>query len=101
MDVEKAIEHVHVGGPEAVRRATEAVVGTMVRTAKPGKGGSTLKRVFAGLGVLWVAFSAGPTVDKALEAWPNAVEQITSGEVFTPSSEDDDGKDSKETKIPE
>ncbi len=46
-DVAEAIEHAHVGGPEAVRRATEAVVGTMVRTAEPGQpGGITRMRVF-------------------------------------------------------
>jgi hypothetical protein len=95
LDVETAIEHIHVGGPEAVRRATEAVVGTMVRTAQPGgKNHQTLKRVLATLGVLWVAFSAGPTVNNALEAWPDAVRQITSGAVFTPSDDNDGGNGS-------
>jgi hypothetical protein len=41
MDVEKALAHVHVGGPDAVRRAMEAVVGPVVFKADPGKAAQT------------------------------------------------------------
>jgi hypothetical protein len=83
IDVEKAIEHVHVGGPDAVRRAMQVVVGTVVSTPNPTKiaGTSSIQKLWAILAVLWVAFNAGPKIEDSIEAWPNIVHEITSGQI--------------------
>lgn len=79
----QAITHVAVGGPHAVRFATEALVGAIVaeepaRTAASRS--STVKQVLATLGVVWVAFSAGPTVQNSIEAWGELFRgELTSG----------------------
>jgi hypothetical protein len=85
IDVEKAMEHVHVGGPDAVRRAMEAVMGAMARTANPMTARSaSLQKLWVTLGVLWVAFSAAPTTQASLETWPTIVHEITSGQIEHP-----------------
>lgn len=82
-DVEKAIEHVHVGGPDAVRRAMQVVVGTVAFTADPTKVAriSAMQKLWATLGILWVAFNAGPKIQDSIEAWPKIVHEITSGQI--------------------
>lgn len=81
MDVEKAIGLVHVGGPNAVQSAMEAVVGTVLFRADPGKTGRApaMQKLWATLGVLWVAFNAGPKIQDSIEAWPKIAYAITSG----------------------
>ncbi len=85
MDVEKAIDHVHVGGPDAVRRAMEAVVGTVILTADSEKTAqsSAMQKLWVTLGVLWVAFNAGPKIQNNIEAWPKIVHEITSGQIVS------------------
>jgi len=94
VDVLKAIENVHVGGPEAVRRALEAVVGTVARTADPTIAKSSItRRVLMGLGVVWVAFTSGPAIQNSLEAWNTIVPEIAAGDVIQGQDERDEGVD--------
>jgi len=82
MQVREAVEHVHVGGPDAVRRAVEAVTGTVVAKADPHTSRtSTVQKVWVTLGVVWVAFSAGPKIQDSLEAWPKIVQELSSGQI--------------------
>jgi hypothetical protein len=68
--VEEAIEHLAVGGPLAVRRAMEAVMGSLVFTHEPGLGKSqTIRTVWTTLLVVWTVFSAGPTIQNSIDAW--------------------------------
>jgi len=96
LDVEKAIQHVHVGGPDAVRLATEAVYGTLLRTASPETaGGSSVQSILATLAVIFAVFSQGDTIQKNLVAWPNVVHAITTGEVV----QDGKGADDSDNKM--
>ncbi|HKG02305.1 MAG TPA: hypothetical protein VKB03_03935 [Conexibacter sp.] len=69
LEVEQAIVHIDIGGPAAVHRAMEAVVGSVafgdVRAAKS----RTFKRVGATLLVIWTAFTSAPTIQKSIETW--------------------------------
>lgn len=65
----EAIEHVRIGGPNAVRFATEALIGAIDVQRSQTWRSKTGKRVAMVLGAVWFAFSAGPTVQNSLEAW--------------------------------
>lgn len=64
-----ALEHLEVGGPEAVRLATAALVGGAVIQSPGGQGGETWTKVALVLGLVWTAFSSGPAVNASLSAW--------------------------------
>lgn len=83
MDVAKAIEHVHVGGPDAVRLATEAVLGTVMFSPDRAHAGGTssFKKVCATLGAVWFAFTAAPVIQDSIEAVSTLVHEIESGQV--------------------
>lgn len=88
MDLAKAIEHVHVGGPDAVRLAMEAVAGTVMLSTDPLGASKTtaVKKMWATLGVVWVAFSASPAIHASIEAWPKIVREISSGQLAADGS---------------
>jgi hypothetical protein len=78
--VEEAIEHLAMGGPLAVRRATEAVMGSVVFTQDPRLVQSqTLKTVWATLLVVWTVFSGGPTIQNSIEAWREMIPSLSAG----------------------
>lgn len=83
LDVDTAIAHIRVGGPASVQRAMEAVMGTVMFTAaeKRASQTSTMQKLWVALGVIWVAFSAGPKIQDSIEAWPKIVHEISSGQV--------------------
>lgn len=64
-----AIDHVAVGGPEAVRLATEALLGGVGVRALQATQSPTWGKMLATLGAVWIAFSAGPTVQNSIDAW--------------------------------
>jgi hypothetical protein len=90
LDVDRAITHIKVGGPEAVSRALEAVMGTMARTAaNPMTARSaSIQKLWATLAVIWVSFNAGPKIQDSIEAWSTIVHETTSGQI----EHADDGK---------
>lgn len=69
--VEGALEHLDVGGPGAVRHATEAVMGSVVFSRENVRlaGSPTIQKIWATLLIVWTAFSAGPTIQASIEAW--------------------------------
>lgn len=72
--VEEAFQHLDVGGPSAVRHATEAVMGSVVFTQDARLAGSpTIQKVWATLLIVWTAFSAGPVIQESIEAWHELV----------------------------
>lgn len=89
MGVDKAIEHVHIGGPDAVRRAMEAVLGTVILADEPAKTAKTsaVQKVWVTIGVIWIAFNAGPKIQASIEAWPKIVHEVTSGEILDKADE--------------
>ena len=78
-DVRDALEHLNVGGPAAVRHATEAVIGSMalMTVGTDLSKSSTLKKVFATVAVAWTVFSAPPTIENSLESWEKILPQLT------------------------
>jgi hypothetical protein len=78
--VEEAVEHLDVGGPSAIRHATEAVMGSVlftqdVRLAKS----PTIWKMWTTLFVLWTAFSAGPTIQASIDAWHEMIPLPSAG----------------------
>jgi hypothetical protein len=80
--VREALENIRTGGPGAVQRATEALLGaafaSSVTNEKAGKS-KVMGRVIAVVGGMWIAFTAGPTTQKSLEAWTTTFHDLTSG----------------------
>jgi hypothetical protein len=80
--VQEALENMRVGGPGAVQRATEALLGaafaSSVTSERAGKS-KAMGRVIAVVGAMWIAFTAGPTTQQSLEAWTTTFKDLTSG----------------------
>jgi hypothetical protein len=95
--VEEAVEHLDVGGPSAIRHATEAVMGTVLFTQDVRLARSqTIRRVWTTLFVLWTAFSAGPTIQASIEAWHELIPLPSGGTEQEPASgADGHSKDSR------
>lgn len=69
-DVEEAVEHIDVGGPSAIRLATEAVMGSVAFTGDIEVAKSqTVHKLWTTLLIVWTVFSAGPAIQKSIEAW--------------------------------
>lgn len=72
--VEEAVVHLAVGGPSAIQRAMEAVMGSVLFTRDTRVARSAaIQKVWTTLLVAWAVFSAGPTIQASLEAWSDIV----------------------------
>jgi hypothetical protein len=73
-----AIENARVGGSEGVQEAVELLLGAAVARNKavPKR---TANKIFAVAAAAFAVFSAGPTVQGSLEAWPQVVETLAPG----------------------
>lgn len=81
--VAQAIDHIAIGGPNAVAEAAETLVGS-IDVRNPGLFQSkTGRRIAKGLAVVWFAFSAGPTTQASIEAWS----EISRGELTSGAKE--------------
>lgn len=68
--VEEAINQLDIGGPGAIRHATEALMGAAALEGTPGFWNTqTAKKVLAVAGIIWAGFSSGQEVQKNLNAW--------------------------------
>lgn len=78
-DVEDALEHLDIGGPSAVRHATEAVIGSMALMTRGTHliKSPTVQKVCATVAIAWTIFSAPPTAENALESWEKVIPQLT------------------------
>jgi hypothetical protein len=80
MAVEEAMAHLKIGGPRALRRAVEAVVGGVVFTQDSHVAkSSTIKNMLLGLAVIWTAFSSAPTIQDSIEAWQGMIPLLGAG----------------------
>jgi hypothetical protein len=87
-DVEDALEHLDIGGPSAVRHATEAVLGSLAMMTR----GTTLirseaiQKVCAVVAIAWTAFSAPATIENSLGSWEKVIPELTAAieEPFDP-----------------
>lgn len=79
-DVEKALWYIEIGGPEAVRRATEALMGTAVAASVPDektRKSDIMKRVMAVAASVYVVFTAGPAIQNSIDAWSKVAGELT------------------------
>lgn len=67
-----ALDDVAFGGPGGVKAASERLAGAVGVLVPADQRGGLIGRSLQVAGAAWIAFSAGPTVQQALEAW-NAV----------------------------
>jgi hypothetical protein len=78
--VEEAIEHLDVGGPSAIRHATEAVMGSLALEGDTRLWQSpTFKKVCAVLFIVWNGFTAGPEIQNSIDAWGDMLPQLSAG----------------------
>jgi hypothetical protein len=81
-DISQALEHVHIGGPQAVRRAMEALVGSVAFRDPEGTVWSkpVLRKLTTVLVAGYMAFTAGPEIERSIESWTNILRgELTSG----------------------
>lgn len=84
-----AIENARIGGAEGVQEAVEQLLGAAaVRSSAIPR--QTINKVLALVATAYMVFSAGPTVQASLEAWPQVVETLTPGSEGTQSTEQQD-----------
>lgn len=77
-DVADALNHLDIGGPNAVRHATEAVIGCVALSAgnKRFVNSQTVRTLWSVLGVAWTLFSVPPTAEHSLESWEKIIPQL-------------------------
>jgi hypothetical protein len=76
-DILWAMDHVRIGGPGAVEQATERLLGQIVLHSTPeAQESGFLKKVLKIIGLVWVAYKAGPEAHAALEGWQNVLRQL-------------------------
>ena len=83
-EVEEALRHVQIGGPLAVKHATEALMGAVnAARATNDKAhiATTLRHVFATAGVIWTIFTGGGQIQPSLEAWEGYAHELTPAHV--------------------
>ncbi|MFZ2113797.1 MAG: hypothetical protein WAU77_08715 [Solirubrobacteraceae bacterium] len=94
-EIEVAFHHIEIGGPEAIRHATDALMGAAVASSavnEKTRNASVIKNVMAVAGSIYVLFAAGPAIQKSLEAWPVVVQEITARHVVSvPHTSDTNG----------
>jgi hypothetical protein len=75
----EALDHFRIGGPGAVKAATERLAGAWGMAPEVVKKSSIWQRVFAVAGVIYAAFNKGPEVQQSLEAWTGIAGELLSG----------------------
>lgn len=64
-----ALDHLRFGGPDAVRSATERLVGVAVVSQTTQAHPSVWERVVGVAGMIWNGFSKGPAVQSSVQSW--------------------------------
>jgi hypothetical protein len=83
-EVEGALRHIRLGGPAAVKHATEALMGavdTARATDERSWAAPSLKRVVAIAGVAWTIFTAPVQIKPALKEWEGYARELTPAHV--------------------
>jgi hypothetical protein len=78
-DVDDALEHLDIGGPSAVRHATEAVLGSMALMTRGTSliRSEAIRKVCAVVVVAWTTFSAPATIENSLGPWEKVIPELT------------------------
>jgi hypothetical protein len=83
----QALEHIAIGGPNAIRLASEALAGAIVIQEGTGKvrRTKTVRNLLSVLGIVWFTFTAAPTAQRSLEAWEEVIHgQLTPAQTAGP-----------------
>lgn len=79
-DVLWALDHVRIGGPDAVAAAVERLLGQVVIYASnPEQRAGVVQRVMAAASTVWKAYKIGPEVAHALEGWESVIQSLPPG----------------------
>lgn len=81
-EVEAALRHIDIGGPDAVRLATEALMGaaeSVSVTNEKARESTSLSRVIATAGIIWSIFTFPASVQPSIEAWEGYARQLSAG----------------------
>jgi hypothetical protein len=79
-DVLWALDHVHIGGPDAVAGAVERLVGQVVVYAPEAQQRSgVMHRIIATASTVWNAFKVGSEAARALEGWEAVMKALPPG----------------------
>jgi hypothetical protein len=81
-DIIWAMDHVRIGGPGAVKQATERLLGQInisLYDAPEARDSGFLKKVMKTISCIWVAYKAGPQVHAALEGWQDILKELPPG----------------------
>ena len=106
--VEEAIDHLNVGGPGAVQRAMEAVMGSVFTNPEARRAAAkspTVKTMFTTLWVIWAIFSAGQPVHDSIEGWGDTIQMLSPGpeepsQESAPPTSDDSGGHREDPVVP-
>jgi hypothetical protein len=82
-DILWAMDHARIGGPGAVEEATERLLGQITITlhsTPEARDSGFLKKVMKAIGLVWVAYKAGPEAHAALEGWQDILKELPPGE---------------------
>lgn len=81
-DVLWAMDHVRIGGPEAVSEATERLLGAVVLYTHPDpstRKAGPVRRTLDVATKVWVAFKLGPEAKAAIDGWEDILGQLPPG----------------------
>lgn len=76
----QALDHFRIGGPGAVKAATERLVGAAILSPEPVKQSSVWEKVVKVAGGIWAVFSKGPAAQQALAAWTGVALSLPGGD---------------------
>ncbi|MCU1670653.1 MAG: hypothetical protein JWP40_3580 [Blastococcus sp.] len=75
----QALDHFRIGGPGAVKAATERLVGATVLAPDQVRKSSVWTRLMTVGGLIWTAFKFGPDARQALEGWTEIIKALPGG----------------------
>jgi hypothetical protein len=75
----QALDHFRIGGPGAVKAATERLIGATVLAPPHVRESKWWQRLLAVGGAIWTVVKMGPEAQKALEAWEGLIKALPGG----------------------
>lgn len=75
----QALDHFRIGGPGAVRAATEQLLGAVAMAPDRVRRHGVWQRVLTTFSIAWQVFSKGQDVHQALEGWVGVIGQLPPG----------------------
>ncbi len=77
--LEQALDHFRVGGPGAVKAATERLIGGLAMSPESVRQHGIWERIVTVAGMAWQVFTKGQQAQQALTAWQEVVKALPGG----------------------